>query len=79
MDVRNVFNQKRFNPSAIVNSQIYYEKMLMEVDPNTGPQPKYKIGDDRFNSEIERRLVRDNDWLLYLVPREFQFGVRIDM
>lgn len=79
MDVRNVFNQKRFNPGAIIDGRIYYQNMLMAPDKEGTPQAKYKIGDDRFNSEIERRLVRDNDWLVYLDPRELQFGVRIDL
>jgi len=79
MDVRNLFNQKRFNPGAIVDGPSYYQGMLMQDDKNGTPQPKYKIGDSRFTSDIQRRLVRENDWLLFLDPREFQFGLRMEL
>jgi len=79
MDVQNLFNQKTINTGALVNSTIYFEQMLMVADKNGRIQPKYKIGDSRFNDEIYRRLVRDNDWLMFLNPREFQFGVRVDL
>jgi hypothetical protein len=80
-DVRNVFNVKTINLAA-VDRAVYFEDFLMEG----GDVPLHRIGDMRYtlNGEnvediIKRRLVRENDWLLFLYPRSFQFGIRVNL
>lgn len=79
MDVRNVFNQKTLNVGAIKSTNDYF-KLLTEFNQNTGMfEQKYKVGDSQFNDVVERRFAQENDWLLYLYPREFQFGMRVSL
>ncbi|HDS74453.1 MAG TPA: TonB-dependent receptor [Firmicutes bacterium] len=80
-DVRNVFNVKTFNLAA-VDRVTYFEDILMEG----GDVPLHRIGDTSYSIDgenvddiVKRRLVRENDWLLYLYPRSFQFGVRVNL
>ena len=85
MDVTNVFNWKQLNLSALdATSGGRYESYMRElVELNTqtqGYDAKYKIGDEQFNDEAERRITQDNDWLLYTqTPRYFRFGLRVDL
>jgi hypothetical protein len=79
VDVRNVFNQKTLNIGALKN-QSDYVALLAEMNPTTGRfDQKYKVGDSRFDDVVERRFARENDWLLYLYPREFQVGMRVNL
>ncbi len=80
-DVRNVFDVETFNLAA-VDRAVYFEEILMEG----GDVPLHRIGDMSYtlNGEnvediIKRRLVRENDWLLFLYPRSFQFGIRVNL
>ncbi|HPU85027.1 MAG TPA: carboxypeptidase regulatory-like domain-containing protein [Candidatus Latescibacteria bacterium] len=79
VDVRNVFNQKTLNIAALRN-QSDYIALLATMNPSTGKfDQKYKVGDSRLEDVVERRFARDNDWLLYLYPREFQVGMRVNL
>ncbi len=80
-DVWNVLDRKTFNIGA-VDADEYVRTIVMEG----GDSPRHRIGDLDFNVEgvgartiVDRRLVRENDWLLYLYPREFRFGVRLNL
>jgi hypothetical protein len=80
-DVWNVLNTKTFNLGA-VNQRVYIEDIVMEG----GDKPLHRIGDLDFdlNDEsargiVERRLVREDDWLLYLYPRIIQIGMRVNL
>jgi len=75
MDVRNLFNQERVNLGALADPATYYKQQLMDGTEKF----VYKMGDPRFNDILQRRQARDNDWLLFLDPREFQFGVRVNL
>jgi len=85
MDIRNLFNNKRLSLSSLeLRSGGRYEDymaLLIEADPGTGLyNAKEKLGDDKFNSIAEQRIVRDNDWLMYdEQPRFFQFGMRVSL
>lgn len=85
MDVTNVFNHKRISISALdATTGGRYESYMRElVELNTQTQAydaKYRIGDEQFNDEAERRITRDNDWLLYTqTPRYFRFGLSFDL
>jgi hypothetical protein len=86
LDITNVFNTKRLNGSGLANYGEYLEYILehRRTDPSlgVGDPSTFFLFSEPYRDEKgywHAPLAPQTEWLHFLNPRQYLFGVRIDL